>query len=174
MPSEHIKMLFVCTANICRSATAHAIANHLIAENNYPIEVDSAGIQALVGHPVEAEMAAVLDRKGISPAGITSTQLNRKLLTWADIVVVFEANHQSWILDEAPDQFKKVVPFGNLVAVFAEQEELTVAEALTAARRRPTKVESWVRDPFREGSAAAEQTTEIILDGLRQVLTNLR
>ncbi len=39
-----IKILFVCKANIERSATAEAFANKFIVENSLPIEVSSAGV----------------------------------------------------------------------------------------------------------------------------------
>ncbi len=78
-----MKVLFVCTINKMRSATAQTIY-----EGDNRFEVKSAGI---------AETA--------------TTVLNRELLIWADCVVVMEKHHRNTIRKLYPDIYsmKRIV-----------------------------------------------------------------
>ena len=81
------KVLFVCSANTCRSAVAAAI---LIEYGHRRYDVSSAGIYARSGEPMHRECAEVLEEvfgHGYSQYNHTSTKLNFKHLLDADIIV---------------------------------------------------------------------------------------
>lgn len=61
-------MLFVCTANICRSPMAAGIFEALSGDSGLPFEARSAGTAALVGEPAapEARQAVEMAREVIS------------------------------------------------------------------------------------------------------------
>ena len=67
MTQERIGVLFVCTANICRSPMAHAVALALadrlrIADH---LTIDSASTHGyLTGEPIDPRAAAALQRQG--------------------------------------------------------------------------------------------------------------
>ena len=44
-----MKIMFICTGNICRSAMAKALFQKMVEENNKNIEVYSSGISAYTG-----------------------------------------------------------------------------------------------------------------------------
>ena len=77
------KILFVCTINRMRSATAHQVYN-----NDKRFEVKSAGTHQYA-----------------------KTELSRELLEWADSVIVMERAHRNFIRAHYPDIFadKKIV-----------------------------------------------------------------
>src|SRR5882757_3133717 len=78
-----IKILFVCTVNRMRSATAHKIF-----ESDPRFEVDSA-----------------------SPDKSANTVLEPEQLDWADAVIVMEKYHRNFIKDIYPEDYgkKKIV-----------------------------------------------------------------
>ena len=47
------KVLFVCTANICRSPMAEAMFNALAEDKGLPFRAESAGVMALVDEEIE-------------------------------------------------------------------------------------------------------------------------
>ena len=77
------KILFVCTVNRMRSATAHEIY-----QEDDRLDVQSAGTDQMA-----------------------ETVLNRTLLEWADSIVVMERYHRNYIRKHYPDiyQNKKIV-----------------------------------------------------------------
>jgi predicted protein tyrosine phosphatase len=81
--SKKRKILFVCTINKMRSATAHKIF-----ENDERFEVNSAG----------TDLAA-------------SQVLNLELLNWADAIIVMEKHHRNFIRLKFPHIYntKKIV-----------------------------------------------------------------
>jgi protein-tyrosine-phosphatase len=81
------KVLFVCSANTCRSAVAAAI---LIEYGHRRYDVSSAGIYARTGEPMHRECAEALEEifgHGYSAYNHTSTKLNFKHLQDADVIV---------------------------------------------------------------------------------------
>ena len=78
METQKIKLLFVCTVNRMRSATAHKIYE---ADNRF--EVKSAGTDKTA-----------------------NTVLTRELLEWADTIVVMENTHRNVIQKKFKDIYK--------------------------------------------------------------------
>ncbi|WP_205408273.1 low molecular weight protein-tyrosine-phosphatase [Actinomyces mediterranea] len=81
-----IRVLMVCTGNICRSAMAHQVLAEAVAEAGLDVEVDSAGVSdEEEGNPIDPRAARVLREAGhgvpdrrarrISPAEMGSWDL---------------------------------------------------------------------------------------------------
>lgn len=59
-------VLFICTGNICRSPTAHALLLHKARQAGLPVEVDSAAVTGEeVGNPPDPRALAELKRRGV-------------------------------------------------------------------------------------------------------------
>ena len=75
MPSDLTKpqhIVFVCTGNICRSPTAHAVLRQRIAERGLGdrLAVDSAGLEAWhAGEPPDARSIRHARRRGYDLSG---------------------------------------------------------------------------------------------------------
>ncbi len=61
------KVLFVCTANICRSPMAQELFNALAEDTGLPFRAESAGTAALEGRPMAENALAALEEAGIYP-----------------------------------------------------------------------------------------------------------
>ena len=67
------KILFVCTANICRSPMAQGLLEHALPQ----AQVRSAGLGALVGMPADAAAVRLMQERGIDISAHRATQISR-------------------------------------------------------------------------------------------------
>ena len=86
-------VLFVCTANICRSPMVEAIFNALASDAGLPCEARSAGVAALVGEPIAPNAKAVLEDAGVLAGEHRARQVDRAMLEEADLVLAMTPEH---------------------------------------------------------------------------------
>lgn len=161
-----VRVLFVCTGNICRSAFAEAsLATRL---SGHPgVMVSSAGVMAVVDSPMDPPMAAQAVRRGLDPRGHRARQLTGRILKEADIVMVFGPEHVNWIADGYPEHVERVVSLGQAAAVLRAQPRralIQVQDLVTDVRQLRPEVaeEDWIADPYGQGSVAAGRAAERI------------
>ena len=88
-----MNVLFVCTANICRSPMAEAIFNALASDLGTPHHAASAGVSALVGDSMAPYTAEVLEEVGVYPPEHRARQANAPMLEAADLVLAMTPRH---------------------------------------------------------------------------------
>lgn len=112
-PRPH-RLLFVCTANICRSPMAAGWAQALAAGRGLPVEVRSGGTMGLIGRPADPLAVRVMGEVGIDLSAHRSGGLEPALLAWADQIFVMELRHQLFIAEHRPAAAHKILQLGSL------------------------------------------------------------
>ena len=165
------RVLFVCTANICRSAYAEAVATAAAIPG---VTFSSAGTHGWVGQPIDPPMAAVL------PAGVDATrhrgrQLTRELVEDADLVVALSARHRAFVLDEWPGLARKTVVIGHAARELATLPSGSAPEAVVEHLwvRRTQRPEDSVADPYQRGPVVAAACAARINSDLNVILERL-
>lgn len=104
------QILFVCTANVCRSPMAAGLMRHRVQELGLDshITVASAGVWALEGKPASANAVTTLARRGIDIGPHVAHTLDIKDLEEASIVLVMEEQHRRSIFYQSPAALRKV------------------------------------------------------------------
>jgi protein-tyrosine-phosphatase len=74
------KVLFVCTANICRSPMAAAMFNALAEDGTLPFRAESAGTAALEGRPMAENSLAALEEVGIHPEAHRARRVSEAMI----------------------------------------------------------------------------------------------
>lgn len=170
MTEPALNLLFVCTANISRSAYAERRAAALLS--GHPrIRVASAGIPGYPGRPMDEQMAAILREQGVNPGCHVSRSLDADALARADLVLTFEFAQHMRILDAWPERSAAVFGLntfadaaGGIAADDNPTSGSTPAELIAAvsSKARPDSMTSDIADPYRRGRrAAARAASEI-------------
>ena len=87
------QILFVCTANVCRSPMAEAIFNALAEERGLAWRAASAGVAALVGEDITPNARAALEEVGIYAGEHRARQVGEEMLGEADLVLAMAPRH---------------------------------------------------------------------------------
>ena len=150
-----LQVLFVCTANICRSPYLELRARALA--DGAPVVFSSAGTNGLRGQPMDPAMARELDARGVPTGPFTSRPVTVSVVDGADLVLTAEARHRTILIEENPAAFRRIFTLGQLAAAVEQMPSDVRGRALveTAGRRRGHADESLdVEDPYRRGPAA--------------------
>jgi protein-tyrosine-phosphatase len=118
--TEPHRLLFVCTANICRSPIAEQLAMVYAAQRRWNLEARSAGTHALAGHPAAPNSVKVVADVGGDLSLHASQPLTEALVTWADRILVMEMRHAQHVREAFPSADGKVQllgTFGGLVEI---------------------------------------------------------
>lgn len=120
-----MKVLFVCTANQCRSAVAAEMFRKLLKREGMDnCEVCSAGILAVEGYPA-SEMAIISALKmGIDLSKHISQPLTGELIQESDLVLVMEKMHRTAVVKMCPDSSDKVKLLRSYAYEGADEEEI--------------------------------------------------
>ena len=79
-------VLVVCIGNICRSPMAQGLMAAALPE----VQVDSAGLQALVGKPADPTARELLDARGVNIGRHRARQLELDMCQRADLILVMD------------------------------------------------------------------------------------
>ena len=102
-------ILVVCIGNICRSPVAERMLQQLLPEKN----VSSAGVGALVDHPVDELAAKVANKHGLDTSGHEARQLTPEICKEADLILAMSDEIREDIYRIAPEARGKVMLMGK-------------------------------------------------------------
>jgi protein-tyrosine phosphatase len=109
---SEVRVLFVCTGNICRSPTAEAVLRHQAnaAGLSRRVQVASAGtIDYHAGEPPDARAQAAARNRGYDLTRLRARQVEPGDFAAFDYLLGMAEEHAAWLRDRAaPDQVNKV------------------------------------------------------------------
>lgn len=171
-----LRVLFVCTANVCRSPFMELTAQHLAGPGSR-VEFTSAGTHGFDASEISPEMAATLATRGVPGAApFRSRPFTEDLIAHTDLVLTAEAAHRQLILDEHPAAFRKVYTLGQFAEAVRSADPGLSGHALlaeVAERRGPADPALDIADPYQQGPEVAEACATAIDRLLRVVVPAL-
>ncbi|MFT4248565.1 MAG: low molecular weight protein-tyrosine-phosphatase [Pseudomonas sp.] len=104
-------VLFVCIGNICRSPSAEVLMRNALQGRD--IQVSSAGLGALVGRGIDPLAQELLIEHGLDGSDHKARQVEPRLLSAADLILVMERRHLKNIAEQAPEVSGKTFLLGK-------------------------------------------------------------
>ncbi len=113
---EPVRLVVVCTANICRSPMAMGLLLARLAQEGLSahVEVRSRGVQALRGYPAAPTSAQIMAERGIDLSGHVASMLTTEDVETADLLLVMEERHRELILRYWPAAEGRVILWREL------------------------------------------------------------
>lgn len=111
------RILVVCVGNICRSPTAEILFRHHLPN----IQVSSAGLNALVGHTMDATAQALLEEHHMDGSRHVARQLDDDMIRDAELILGMERAHIDTIVRRTPHAMGRALLLGQWIG----QREIT-------------------------------------------------
>jgi protein-tyrosine phosphatase len=124
-----VRILTVCTGNICRSPVAERLLQAGL-DQVLPggFEVTSAGTRAMVGDPMQPLSGDIVRMFGGNPDGFVSRQLTSKILRGVDLVLTMTSGHRGEVLQQDASLLKRtftIREFARMLDVLDDRGEAT-------------------------------------------------
>ena len=152
-----LRVLFVCTGNICRSPTAEGILRKLVADAGLErsIAVDSAGTHGYhVGEAPDSRATAHARRRGYDLSGLRARRFASKDFEAFDLIIAMDREHH------------------ELLARLAPREATHKLRMMLEFARRADRED--VPDPYYGGPDGFELVLDLIEDAATGLLASLR
>ena len=102
-----MKVLFVCTGNICRSPTAEAVLRELSLRENLQVHVESCGTHDYhVGQPPDARSQEHAKRRGYDLSGQRARQISGDDFGNFDLILAMDRGHLRLLRGLCPAGFR--------------------------------------------------------------------
>ena len=106
------RILIVCVGNICRSPMAEVVLRKHLGGGD-EVVVESAGLAALVGNPIDPIAERVLADHGLTAQGHAARQVTEAMISKADLVLAMQRRHVGAIHAIAPQARGKTFLVGK-------------------------------------------------------------
>ncbi|MFX1819361.1 low molecular weight phosphatase family protein [Pseudarthrobacter sp. CC4] len=134
--SEPVKILTVCTGNICRSPVAERLLQAGL-DQAVPggFVVASAGTRAMVGDPMQPLSADIVRTFGGNPDNFAARQLTPKILRGVDLVLTMTSAHRGEVLQLDAALLKRTFT----IREFARMLDVLVQRAAASGGSAPAR-----------------------------------
>ena len=180
---KNMRVLFICTGNICRSPMGELLFRTYTQGTS--LEIGSAGTHSLVGHSIDPSSKALMDAVGIDSSQFRSTQLTQDIADNSDLILCFEPEQRHNIVVIAPTALPytfTLTDFSNMCAYCAQHNMITgvtIQERLQSVIDQSMQIRpmlppsATIPDPYRKNFEAFRSAARATNDAIRNILRSI-
>ncbi|WP_244934445.1 low molecular weight phosphatase family protein [Mycetocola zhadangensis] len=121
-------ILTVCSGNICRSPMAEQLLRTGLAQHE-GIRVSSAGTVGLIGHPMDAQAAALAAQLGVTDTGShIARELDAPIVGDAQLVFAMAREHRRAVVELEPRAARRTFTIREFARIVTEITDDDLAE----------------------------------------------
>lgn len=117
-----MKIMFICTGNICRSAMAEGIMKQIVKENKIEAEIYSCGIYAQKGESAAYFAIEAVKEYGVDISSHKATNIRESNIEQMDLILCATLSHKESILYYYPSLQGKVYTIKEYAKVRGEKD----------------------------------------------------
>lgn len=176
--SAFVKVLFVCTGNVCRSPMAEGFLRWEAGRRGLDVDVRSTGTHAWAGRAATIEGRRVMQSHEVPIDDHRTLELDTSLVEWADLIIGMSREHARDTIRAFPDAERKTYTLkGFLEMLPALPDHADTASWLEAAwsqRHLADAVANQdVDDPIGEREAAYRRVAAEVRELIERLATGL-
>ncbi|MDO9397900.1 MAG: low molecular weight phosphatase family protein [Herbiconiux sp.] len=132
---DHVRLLTVCTGNICRSPLAELMLAAGLAD--IPgFSVSSAGTMARDGDPMPEQAKALATTFGVDPIAHQARYLTEQIVAESDVVFAMSREHRSQIVSLVPSKLQKTFTIREFARLSSGLSDERISAAATGETLR--------------------------------------
>lgn len=113
-----MKIMFICTGNVCRSAMAHGLMEKKITDRNLQdIEIYSCGVFADNGERATYEAQEVMEEYGVDLKNHRATNIAYSDIESMDLILCATKSHKMSVIQKYPSLKEKVYTMNEYAGV---------------------------------------------------------
>ena len=167
-----MRIMMVCTGNICRSPVADVLLRNALPRERYVVE--SMGTHALVDRPMTEQAASRAIRLGAASTDVENhraRQMNEADLVATDLVLAMSREHRTRIVETAPTIVHRTFTlreFQRLSASLSDEELESLGAHMRSRRKKLPLLLERLRSQRSEVGAASGSHDDDIVDPYRR------
>ena len=189
METPHpVRILTVCTGNICRSPVAERLLQAGLDQvQPGAFVVSSAGTRAMVGDPIQPPSADIIRTYGGTPEDFAARLLTLKILKESDLVLAMTAKHRGAVMQMDASLLKRtftIREFARMLEVLEQRDAPSAVVGFPAFWRElparaasvrhlalaPDAADNDVVDPYRRGQELYNQMEDELAPAILTIL----
>lgn len=190
---QPVRILTVCTGNICRSPVAERLLQAGL-DQVHPggFEVRSAGTRAMVGSSIQPLSADIIRTYGGTPDNFAARQLTSKILRESDLVLTMASHHRGEVLQLDASLLKRtftIREFARMVTALEERGDASPSGSDYTQQWRelparassvrhlvlaPDASDNDVADPYKQGADAYLRMEDQLAPAILRILRYAR
>lgn len=123
-----MKIMFICTGNICRSAMAEGLMKKLIKENNIDAEIYSCGTYAETGDYATYNAIDAMKQYDVNIEEHRATNIRDSKIKEMDLILCATQKHKQMVGYLYPDLKEKVYTMKEYAEIYNNGEELDISD----------------------------------------------